>query len=201
MIKCDDILKYIDQYWLMDDSDKLKIEIEAHLCDCEHCSQLFDMGLYNIDEQSAWQTPMMTADGVRINQDVMSRIYSEDTWAKPVQEKSYQFTKKFKRNTAIIVAASIVVLFIGLFSFLSQDGQVASNNYVEANESGVIDVAIATSSSPSADILTEHVAVASLSDPIIMEAVPSYSQYYVALAILAIIGTLLVLNWFTRTKQ
>lgn len=200
MLKCDDILKYIDQYWLMDDSNNLKIEIEAHLCDCEHCSQLFDVGLFSIDEPSSWQTQTMTADGVKITQDVMSRIYSEDSWAKPVQEKSYQFTKKFKRNTGIVVAASIVILFIGLFSFLSQDAQVASN-YTEVTESGVIDVAVATSSSPTTDILTEHVAVASLSDPIIMEAVPSYSQYYVALAIIAIIGTLLILNWFTRTKQ
>ena len=175
MIKCDDILMYIDQYWSMDDNNPTKIEIEAHLCDCEHCAQLFDLGMFASSDIPTWEQPLMTADGVRITNNVMERIYQENDWAMPIHKKKYQFTTHFKRNMAIVISASVVALFLAVFSFLSTDAQVNSNN-LEANQSGVIDVAVAKSSTSSTDVLVEHVAVASLSDPIIMEAVPNYSQ-------------------------
>jgi len=200
MIKCDDILKYLDQYWLMDDNNATKIEIEAHLCDCEHCANLFDVGFFSTPNNYPWDEATMTADGVRITNNVMDRIYQENDWAMPIHKKKYKFTWGFKRNVAILVSTSLLLFFIAIFGFLSQDGQVSSNK-VEANQTGVIDVGVAKSSTLSTDILSDHVAVASLSDPIIMKAVPSYTQYYIALAILAIIGTLLILNWFSRTKQ
>lgn len=200
MIKCDDILKYIDQYWLMDDNNITKIEIEAHLCDCEHCAGLFDLGVLSPSHSSSWDEPAMTADGVRISDHVMNRIYQEQDWAMPIYKKKYKFSKAFKRNIVLGIAASLALFFVAIFTMLSEDGQVSSNK-VEANQSGVIDVVVAKGSVQATDVLAEHVAVASLSDPIIMKAVPTYSQYYIALAIIAIIGILLVLNWFSRTKQ
>lgn len=203
MMKCDDILKYVDQYWTMDDNNLTKIEIEAHLCDCEHCANLFDLGMFSSHQSSTWSDNSdfsMTADGVRVTNNVMDRIYEENDWAMPVYKRKYQFTQSFKRNIAIIISASLTMLFIAMFTFLSQDGHVSSNK-IEASQSGVIDVGVAKSSTQSIDILSEHVAVASLTDPIVMKAVPTYSHYYIALSIIAIIGTLLILNWFSRTKQ
>jgi hypothetical protein len=131
----------------------------------------------------------------------MERIYAEQSWLMPVPHKSYQFSKSFRRNLALIVAACMAMFataFI-VFVFDNQDGATQAEI---ADLSGIMDTANASGEGMVVNAgFYAEVPVASISDPFVLKVVPAFPQYYVALSLLGIIMTLLILNWLSRTRS
>ena len=202
-MKCDEVLQFIDQYWDMADDDSTRIEIEAHLFDCKHCVALFDKNMFSFDQFTEIKDidSFNEITAVSMNETVMNRIYQEEAWNMPISRKTYSFSKSFKRNIAILIASCLAIFSFFFFTIIFQD-QFDKSGTSKVVASGVLDITVASSSgSTTSDLFSDYVPVASLSDPIVMRAAPTFSEYYIALSLFGIIMTLLLLNWFTRTKQ
>ncbi|HIW32059.1 MAG TPA: zf-HC2 domain-containing protein [Candidatus Paenibacillus intestinavium] len=202
-MKCNEIEQFIDSYLELDEDDPLRIEIEAHLFDCEHCSSLLELDFSSISfsELSFADSDIKQTNIDYINKHVMDRIYAEEAWYMPIATKNYHFSRNFRRNIAMIIACCLAMFSIALFVFIF-DYKEDTKSTIAANISGVVDIASAESVNlVSSNIYRGQIPVASISDPIVMQVVPTFPQYYVALSLLGIIMTILVLNWFTRTRS
>ncbi|URN94111.1 MAG: zf-HC2 domain-containing protein [Candidatus Pristimantibacillus lignocellulolyticus] len=202
-MKCNEIEQFINSYMELDENDPLRIEIEAHLFDCEHCSSLLELDYSTISfsEYPFDDTDIKGTNIDYINKHVMDRIYAEEAWYLPIATKSYQFSRNFRRNIAMIIASCLAMFSIALFVFIF-DYKEDTKSTIAANVSGVVDIANANSINlVSSNIYKGQIPVASISDPIVMQVVPTFPQYYVALSLLGIIMTILLLNWFTRTRS
>ena len=202
MMKCEEAKAKFGSYWEMPEDDAERIELEAHLLDCEQCSGQFgfwpedDELIHQLAEESS-----MIGPTDHVNRAVMERIYMEQTWYMPVPSKSYHFTRTFRRNTAIIIAACMAMFASAFFVFVFDYKDVPSGEQME-QWSGLMEAANASGDN---DKMTAgfyaEVPVASISDPFVLKVVPAFPQYYVALSLLGLVTALLILNWLSRTRS
>lgn len=202
-MKCAEVEAYYKLYWKMDENDPIRVEVEAHLLECEYCANELNIQLDEIDflKQSLHDTIVTSHDIDYVNRQVMDRIYAEESWYIPVASKRYYFSKAFRRNIAIIVASCMAMFSLALYFFIF-DYSKENLQYANTSVSGLVDIANAASDGAvkSAIYMTE-IPVASISEPIVMKVVPTFPQYYVAFSLLGFILTLLLLNWLTRMRN
>lgn len=203
-MNCKQVDELLHTYWQLDEENPLRIEIEAHLFECEHCAANLDLGPIAFPVLDEEDQPLNSngsySSSQHISENVMKRIYEEEAWYMPITSKRYQFSKSFRRNVAIIIASCLAMFSIALFMFIF-DYYKDTSAITTAKVSGLVDVANASTSEGVSAIYTSSIPVASISDPIVMQVVPTFPQYYVALSFVGIIMTLLVMGWFTRTRQ
>lgn len=202
-MKCAEVKACYKQYWKMSEDDPVRIEVEAHLLECEFCAKELHIELDDIDflNEAFDETIITSYDIDYVNRQVMDRIYAEESWYMPAASKRNHFSKAFRRNIAIIIASCMAMFSLALYFFIfdySKDSVHQANTTV----SGLVDIANAASDSAvkSAIYMTE-IPVASISEPIVMKVVPTFPQYYVAFSLLGFILTLLLLNWLTRLRN
>lgn len=200
-MKCLEVQQSFGAYWDLMEEDEERKSIDEHLRSCVTCSEEFR--IWEESEQlirffSEHDEEIGPID--HVNHDVMDRIYADQSWLIPASNRSYQFSKAFRRNVTAIVACCMAIFVCGLFYLLTGSSSTTSTDV--AKLTGLIETANASSdvSLISADFYAD-VPVASISDPIIINIVPTVPQYWVALSILGIIMTLLILNWFSRTRN
>lgn len=200
-MKCDDVQDKFGVYWSLSEDDAEREALEAHLLDCEHCSEQFRLWeeseemLRYISEED--ETVFGSIE--HVNRNVMERIYAEQSWLIPVAHKSYNFSKSFRRNLAIAVAGCMAMFACALIFFIIGNEQGTSPEQM-AQLTGLMDTANASGSGLVISAEFE-VPVASVSDPFVLKVVPTFPQYWVALSLLGIIITLLILNWLSRTRS
>ena len=171
-----------------------------HVRECAECSEEF-----KIWEESALLIQEFPFDDVQedepvttawMNQNVMNRIYAEQSWYMPAVRRTYSFTFAFRRKVAGILAA-LLALFVCGFLYTAFGGIGGANSKVTE----VMDSAsVFSASHQSGDSLYLEVPVASLSDPIMLHVSPAMPEYWIALSIVGMIMTLLILNWFSRVR-
>ncbi|MEK4249802.1 anti-sigma factor family protein [Paenibacillus sp. FSL W7-1287] len=203
-MNCKQVDELLHTYWQLDEENPLRIEIEAHLFDCEHCAANLDLepiAFPVLDEKESLLGNSALHSSANISENVMKRIYEEEAWYMPITSKRYQFTKSFRRNAAIAIASCLAMFSIALFLFIF-DYYKNTTAMPTAKVSGIVDVANASANEGVyTSIYTGSIPVASISDPIVLQVVPTFPQYYVALSFVGIVMTLLVMGWFTRTRQ
>ncbi|QAY66149.1 anti-sigma factor family protein [Paenibacillus protaetiae] len=204
-MKCEDAQDNFCEYWDMAEDSDIRREVDDHLLNCGSCAEQFRLWEESgqlIQSLSFEEEIIGPVD--HINKGVMERIYSEQAWLRPVAHKSYQFTRSFRRNIAIVTACFMAMFSSALLYFLfhgSPSSSGASSEKVK-QLTGLIETANASSDSmPITAHFISEVPMASVSDPFVLKVVPAYPQYWVALSILGIIMTLLVLNWISRTRN
>lgn len=201
-MRCEDWQNKFSMYWNLPEDDPERIEMEAHMLDCEQCAGQFRLWeeseelIRQLAEEAALAVP-----SEHVNRTVMDRIYSEQSWLMPVPSKSYQFSKSFRRNLAIVIAACMAMFACAFFVFVF-DNRNATPQEEMQQLSGLIDTVNASSDSVfmTAGFYAE-VPVASISDPFVLTIVPAFPQYYVALSLLGLVMALLILNWLSRTRN
>lgn len=202
MMKCEDVqLRYSD-YWDMSEDDQERIELEAHLLDCPHCSAHY--GFWDGSEDLVRLCAEETAEigpSEHVNRAVMERIYLDESWYLPVPSKSYHFSKSFRRNTAILIAGCMAMFACAFFVFVFDYKEAATEVQMQ-KMTGLIEAANASTDNvfTTAGFYAE-VPVASISDPVVLKVVPTFPQYYVALSLLGLVTALLILNWLARTRH
>jgi hypothetical protein len=202
MMKCVEVQNRFPQYWDMDDDNEEWIAIEAHVLDCPHCSILFH-DWEDTDEMlgELANEPSFFGPSEHINRSVMDRIYAEESWLMPVPSKSYQFSRSFRRNLAIIIAACMAMFACAFFVFVFDYRDVTPQEEI-MQLSGLMDTGNVTGdNSIMAAGFYAEVPVASISDPFVLKVVPAFPQYYVALSLLGLVMALLTLNWLSRTRN
>lgn len=202
-MNCKQVDELLHKYWQLDEENPLRIEIEAHLFDCEQCAAKLDLETiaFPVLECEESTAPFSFEQSQSISSTVMNRIYEEESWFMPISTKRYQFTKSFRRNVSIIIASCLAMFSLALFVFVYDYYDSASSAQKTAI-SGLVDVANAAATTHvHTSIYSSSIPVASISEPIVMQVVPTFPQYYVALSFVGIVLTLLVMSWFTRTKH
>jgi len=201
-MKCLEVQQSFGVYWDLPEDDAERRAVDEHLLACEACREEFL--LWEESEQlirsfSEFEEEAGPVDHVdHVNRGVMERIYAEDSWFMPVQGRSYQFTKTFRRNTAAIIAACMAIFIGGLFYLLTGN----SNDVSVQKLTGLLETANAASDAALiSNTFYADVPVASISDPIVLNVVPTIPQYWIALSLLGLIMTLLILNWLSRTRH
>ncbi|MCR2802998.1 zf-HC2 domain-containing protein [Paenibacillus soyae] len=202
MMKCEEAQAKFDSYWEMGEEDPARIELEAHLLDCERCSDQF--GLWPVDDELIRQLSeesSMVGPTEHVNRAVMDRIYMEQAWYMPVPSKSYHFSKSFRRNAAILIAACMAMFACAFFVFVFDYKDAPAGEDMQ-QWTGLMEAANA---SGDGEVMTggfyAEVPVASISDPFVLKVVPAFPQYYVALSLLGLVTALLILNWLSRTRS
>lgn len=200
-MNCEQTQQAFGAYWDLPEDDAERLLVDNHLLTCESCREEFRMW-----EESAQLIRMFSDDndpiGIMddVNVSVMDRIYTEQSWYMPVASKSYHFSKTFRRNVTLIIACFLAMFVVGLYHLLTGTNDASSVDM--AKLTGLIETADAASGgNPIPESFYADVPVASISDPIVLNIVPTVPQYYVALSLLGIIMTLLILNWFSRTRN
>lgn len=203
-MKCDDVQNKFSEYWDMPEYAPDREAVEQHLQHCELCSEQFRLWEESeklIRDLSVPEEVIGPVD--HLNRGVMERIYAEQAWLRPISHKSYHFSRSFRRNTAIVVACLMAMFMSGLlyFAFQNHAADTASSQKVQ-QLTGLIETASASSDSIVVTAkFNAEVPVASISDPFVLQVMPAYPQYWVALSLLGIIITLLILNWLSRTRS
>jgi len=200
-MNCNDAQDKFGEYWDLSDHDELRIAIDTHLLECKTCAEQFELWEESEDiirflsEEDESLGPME-----HVNRNVMDRIYAEESWLMPVPHKSYQFSKSFRRNIALIVAACMALFASAFFVFIF-DNQGSVSQAEIAELSGLMDTVNASGDGVITAGFYAEVPVASISEPFVLKVMPAFPQYYVALSLLGLIMTLLILNWLSRTRS
>lgn len=203
-MKCDDVQDKFCEYWDMPEASEERISVDEHLRGCPICSEQFRLWEESeklIRDFSVQEEVIGPVD--HLNRGVMERIYAEQSWLRPVAHKSYQFSRSFRRNTAILTAC-LMALFTSALLFVAFQNHSAQTAQPEQMQqlTGLIETASASSDSLLVTAkFNAEVPVASISDPFVLQVIPAYPQYWVALSLLGIIMTLLILNWLSRTRN
>lgn len=204
-MNCKQVHEQLHNYWQLDEENPLRIEMEAHMLECQQCAAKLDLETAAFpylayDEPTSPYSQVKTE--TMISNQVMKRIYEEESWFMPIATKRYQFSKNFRRNVFVMIASCLAMFTIALFTFI-YDYYDHSSKSTHSPISGIVDVANAavTTTAHSSSIYSSSIPVASISEPIMMQIVPTFPQYYVALSFFGIVLTLLVMSWFSRTRQ
>jgi len=201
-MKCEDAQLKFSLYWDLPEDDAERVDLEAHLLECQACSEHFQFWEESESMVDMFpETDEVVGPADHVNRSVMDRIYAEQSWLMPVAQKSYHFSKAFRRNVAIIIAACMAMFATAFFVFVFDSGETPAQAQV-AQLSGLLETVNASGGGLviNAGFYAE-VPVASISDPFVLQLVPTFPQYYVALSLLGIIMTLLILNWLSRTRN
>jgi hypothetical protein len=201
-MNCQEAQELFGLYWDMDHENPERLALQAHLLICEDCAEEFQIW----EESESMIRSLSSEDALagpfdHVNRSVMDRIYSEQSWFMPVKNRTYHFSPSFRRNIAAVIACCMAMFVCGFF-YLAFGTSADTSSTQLANVTGLLDTANAASnvSTISADFYKD-VPVASISDPLVLQVVPTVPQYWVALSIFGMIMTLLILNWLSRTKS
>jgi hypothetical protein len=198
-MKCEEAAEWFGVYPdLPEDSDE-RIAVDLHVRECSECAEEFSIWaesallIQELPINDAMDNePVSTA---WMNQNVMNRIYTEQSWYMPAVRRTYSFSFAFRRKVAGILAA-LFALFVCGFLYAAF-GRIGGSG----DDTALMDTAnVFAASHQGGDSMHLEVPVASLSDPIMLTVSPATPEYWVALSIVGMIMTLLILNWFSRVR-
>jgi hypothetical protein len=215
-MKCDDIREIYTVYWKLTENDPQRAAVDQHIETCESCREEFKIWeaceLMIQSELEGDNVPEeISYENKSISTDVMSRIYSNESWRMPVQDRMYAISDKLKRNLSLVLAFCLA-LFVGSFLF-SLIGNVFApvEQATTVSDQSIYSIqtpqTLESTSNKQAAQYNMATAVASVSqtfmDPFTfnMGPIQSYSHFLLILSILGFITAILVLNWFSRVKE
>jgi hypothetical protein len=209
-MKCSDIQELFGVYWDLPNDDLRRIAVDKHMKSCASCVEEF-----HIWEESTMLIRCVSADKTvsphspSVSNKVMNRIYEDESWRIPIPERMYAISYSLRRNLTVVIACSLALFVVSFIFAILYDGN--SNVPMPTAESSMFDLQApqALESVGAEQSMNGHTmgsAVASL-DPSFMEPlrfnvgpIHSYPHYLLVISILGLIGTMLVMNWFSRTK-
>jgi anti-sigma factor RsiW len=200
-MKCEQISEWIGEYRDMPGDSPERLAVDLHVAECADCAEEFRLWeesaelIRGLSESDNSEDYVRVPDGV--SRQVMTRIYSEQSWYMPAVRRTYAFTFGFRRKVAFTLAALFAVF--GCAFLYTAWNRISGG---EGNTSGVMETANALATGGDfGHPVTVDVPVASLSDPIVLHVTPLMPEYWVALSMLGMIMTLLILNWFSRVRS
>lgn len=198
MMKCDEISDWIGLYHDMPEDAPEKLAFDEHIRTCECCAE--ELRLWDESAELIRLLPTedieldQSASVSAIKQNVMGRIYAEESWYMPAARRSYAFTASFKRRVAGVLAGVFALFTIGLLYTLYTSAMHDSSGFAES-------ASAFSASHRFTNSLVLEVPVASLSDPFVLQVSPTMPAYWIALSLYGLIMTLLILNWFARVRK
>jgi len=213
-MKCDDIRETFSDYWSLPENDLRRNAVDQHIKTCEACYEEFKIWesaeMMIQSELEDFDMPAeLRSDNKTLTKDVMSRIYSDESWRMPVHNRMYAISDKLKKNLTLVISFCLA-LFVCSFLFVLMGNVFTPVNEVATADRSVYSIQIPQTLDLSGSKPTNQynmaTAVASVSQtfidpfPFHMGPIQSYSHFLLILSILGFIAAILVLNWFSRIK-
>lgn len=216
-MKCNDIREILSVYWSLPTDDLRRAAVDKHILNCEACEAEF-----RIWEESEKflnsEMDFIPDEGIEaslessaVSSQVMNRIYTDESWRLPVQNRMYAISDKMRRNLMLVLACCLA-MFVTSFLFSILDN-ISVGNSTYASERSIYSIQtpqMLETTSESADVhkvnMDMSTAVASVSQtfmepiPFQMGPIQSYSNFLLIISILGFIAAILVMNWFSRVK-
>jgi hypothetical protein len=208
-MKCSDIQELFGVYWDLPNDDLRRAAVDKHIATCPVCAEEFKI----------WEESTFLIRSASINKElpdykplvsdkVMNRIYENETWRIPVQERMYAISYTFRRNLTAVIAFCLALFMFSFLFAIYYEG--APQSTIAAADNSLFDLeapqALKSSQTESMNGHQMVDAVASL-NPSFMEPIrfhvgpiTSYPHYLLVISILGLISTMLIMNWFSRTK-
>jgi hypothetical protein len=201
-MKCDDIQQLFGIYFDLPDDDLRRKCVDEHILRCRECAEEFEIWLESTSLiRSMHDIPQIPRKSTPIADQVMNRIYEDESWRIPVTDRIYQIPYKLRRNLTAIIALCLAVFVVSfLFNLISPSH--STMNTQEASPSGFNQIASAAGVSVVSEI--SNTAVASTNGIIVDPIKLSYihtPDYWLALSLLGLISALLTMNWLSRTRS
>lgn len=199
-MKCESIQELFGDYWDLPADDHMRAQVDDHIRECAECAEQFNFWKEStelIQSMSKFEEPVAYE---RISNNVMDRIYSDESWRIPVHHRSYSFSLRLRRSATAIIAVCMA-LFICSFLYSVVYDTPDRNVQVLSNVSGLLPAASAVDDGGLVDPeFYIDVPTASISDPFVLKMTPTYPHYWVAVSLFGLIFALLIMNWLSRTK-
>jgi len=201
-MNCQEAQELFGEYWDLPEGDPGRAALESHLLGCETCAEEFRFWEESEDLIRGFTDRSVEFGSVdHVSRNVMDRIYAEQSWFMPVGNRTYHFSAAFRMKAAAVIAGCMAIFLCGFFYLVfGQPSEEPNANVFRMT--GMLDTANAASDATvvGADFY-ESVPVASISDPIVLQVVPTVPQYWIALSLFGMISALLILNWLSRTRS
>lgn len=209
-MNCEKVRQWLGEYWDMPENDLRRKSADDHIATCSRCAAEFEIWresheLIHEAQSAASPYAMPKPSTASIADRVMSRIYADESWRRPVAEKMYSLSYKVRRNLTLVLSFCMAMFTMSLVHLLFRGSSASEPQARVEDFSGLLPVANAVvDSGRSSSVIDslEGVPVASISDPLILRVgyVPSSPDYFLVLSILGILITVLIMNWFSRIK-
>ncbi|CAH8771442.1 zf-HC2 domain-containing protein [Paenibacillus dendritiformis] len=198
MMKCAEALEWMPVYSELPEDDPQRLAIEKHLSECESCAEQYSVWAASeewMEDDSDIDVREASDSGFSPAR-VMNMIYEEQDWLVPVHQRSQTWSLRSRNTLAGIVAFCMGIFLCALIVLLVRREQ---SNIEDI--SGVIPTVVAGGDHTGWGNMTIGVPVASISDPVILQVVPTIPHYWIALSLFGVTFALLLLNWLTRVRR
>lgn len=210
-MKCRDVIDiipfYMDQTLCKETARKVKFHIDT--CDDCHTEYIVwkESSLFFMNEQQhLHSSPIQRKQDSSIMHQVMNRITTEEKWALPVSNKAVKLSSVTHRWISTLCVLLLLVFGVVMFGAVSDD-PVVTYKEKQADEWSVTSIvmsidqvqAIPSENKQHSDI--RHRIVANIGDSIFFEAKSHFAtpNFYLVMAFLGILVTVVSMNWFSRT--
>ncbi|CAH8714185.1 zf-HC2 domain-containing protein [Paenibacillus thiaminolyticus] len=198
MMKCAEALEWMPVYSQLPEDDPQRLAIEKHVSECESCAEQYSVWAASeewMEDDSDILVREASGSGFSPAR-VMNMIYEEQDWLVPVHQRSQTWSLRSRNMLAGIVAFCMGIFLCALIVLLVRREQ---SNIEDI--SGVIPTVVAGGDQSGWGNMTIGVPVASISDPVILQVVPTIPHYWIALSLFGVTFALLLLNWLTRVRR
>jgi hypothetical protein len=208
-MKCSDIQELFGVYWDLPNDNLRRVAVDKHIENCESCLEEFQIWEEStILIRSAADGKCESGSPHPVSEKVMTRIYQDESWRIPIPERLYAISYNIRRNVTMAIVCSLA-LFIFSFLFSLMNDHASDTTTVSASSSLYDLQAPKALDGNEPESMNGHSmgsAVASLNsgfmDPLQFNVDPihSYPHYLLVISLLGLIITILIMNWFSRTK-
>ncbi|PYI54905.1 anti-sigma factor family protein [Paenibacillus flagellatus] len=203
-MKCDDVQEWLGAYWDLPEDDERRRAVDEHIGQCEACREEFEIWA---ESTALIRDTVGTAErpiGYKpVSHQVMQRIYADESWRIPIPQRLYAFSYKMRRNLTAVVAFCMTLFVFGFVLSIMGVGGGSEDATPKYGLKPVASVsADAQAGSGKSKPLPVSTMTASLKDPymVTMGPIRSVPDYMVVVSLLGLTGTILIMNWLSRTK-
>lgn len=201
-MKCKEIQAVLPDYWDLPADNWNRVRVDEHVKHCLVCKNELEWWRQSADmiQSLRMDEDCPLPEPGKVSQSVMDRIYQDEGWRRPVSEKVYEIPRKARVRLMAIIACCLAMFGSAfLYQILfpePMENTVPTAGVMSGNALGAGEI-------PGFSIVgLEGVTVASIGDPVVLglTAVDSYPDYMFALSMFGLICSLLIMNWFARTR-
>ncbi|MEW9698973.1 anti-sigma factor [Paenibacillus sp. SI8] len=208
-MKCSDIQELFGVYWDLPNDDLRRAAVDKHIAVCPVCAEEFQIWEEStlLIRTAAMSSELPDFEPI-VSDKVMNRIYENESWRIPVQERMYAISYTFRRNLTAVIAFCLALFMFSFLFAIVYDGTPQSSMAAADNSLFDLEAPQALKSSQTESMNGHQMvdAVASLNpsfmEPLRFQVGPihSYPHYLLVISILGLISTMLIMNWLSRTK-
>lgn len=205
-MKCEEFQELFGIYFDLPEDDPRRVLVNRHIEECPVCREEFQLWAESAELIRLAQNepePLLYTSPL-VSDQVMKRIYSDESWRMPVPNRIYSIPYKLRRNLTGIIAFCLALFCISFVHTLLNDG----NEQADVSDNYGINQAAKASVNPASALnvhsmsRTTFASVApTIIDPVKIGPIRSVPDYLLSLSILGLISTLLIMNWLSRTRN